>query len=45
MMLTLEGENGSERSKSGLVTLPSKEVGLVVKVADDDSEESEPIEY
>ena len=45
MMLTLVGEKGSARSKSGLVALPSNEVGLVVKVADEESEESEPREY
>lgn len=45
MILTLEGENGSDKSKSGLVRLPSNDVGLVVKVVDDDSEESEPMEY
>jgi hypothetical protein len=44
-MLTLEGENGSARSRSGDVTLPSNEVGLVVKVAEEDKEESEPREY
>jgi hypothetical protein len=44
-MLTLDGENGSARSRSGLVALPSNEVGRVVKVVEDDRDESERNEH
>ena len=44
IMFTLRGENGSSASISGLVTLPPKEVGRVLNVSQDESDESDRIE-
>ena len=44
IMLTLVGENGSCKSISGLVALPSNEVGRVVRVSAEEYDESERVE-
>ena len=45
IILTMDGENGSCESRSGLVMLPSKEVGRVVNMSEEDSDDSERTEH
>jgi hypothetical protein len=44
MILTFVGENGSMHSFSGLVALPSNDVGRVVKVSSDEENEDSDAE-